>query len=86
MKVLNLIETMADKYPEALAFHSRCGEITYEELWVRSGKLAQWIDDELGNNKSPIPVYGHKSPEMIVCFFGVREIGKSILSDRYFDV
>lgn len=77
MKVLNLIETMADKYPEALAFHSRCGEITYEELWVRSGKLAQWIDDELGNNKSPIPVYGHKSPEMIVCFLACVKSGRA---------
>lgn len=47
------------------AFRSRSGEITYSELWEKSGKLAKYLNDKLEDNV-PVMLYGHKEPEMIV--------------------
>lgn len=93
MQVLKRIESMAQMFSDSLAFNSRYGSITYEELWKRSGILANWIDEKLGDDKNPVPVFGHKSPEMFVCFLACVKSGRaycpidiSMSEDRISDI
>ncbi len=61
----------------ALPAH-RSGErvLTYGELLARSDALAAWLDAELGDNRAPVAVHGHKEPEMLVAFLGVVKSGR----------
>lgn len=77
MNVLKKIENMARIFPNNLALNSRYGQITYEELWRKSGVLANWIYQNAGDKRHPIPVYGHKSPEMFVCFLACVKAGRA---------
>ena len=66
MEFLQKIEEMSKKYGTRTAFHSNFGSISYEELWHQSGRIAQALEEELGDDKHPVVVYGHKRPEMLV--------------------
>lgn len=77
MNVLKKIENMARIFPNNLALNSRYGQIIYEELWRKSGVLANWIYQNAGDKRHPIPVYGHKSPEMFVCFLACVKAGRA---------
>ena len=43
-------------------------EMTYGELLICSNRLANYISKKVQVDKSPIIVFGHKNPFMIVCF------------------
>ena len=49
--------------------------LTWGKLWSKAVKLASWMDENL-KTKTPVVIYGHKDPIMIVCFIG------SLLSGR----
>lgn len=72
--VLEKIECFAKNAPHRIAFKSASGEITYRQLWEKARKLSEKIQNlelngEIGS-KSPIAVYGHKEPEMLISFIG----------------
>lgn len=76
MNVLDTIRSTAEKHPERQVFRSRFGTLTYGELWEKSGILAQWLQDQLKEDHSPIPVFGHKEPMMLVCFLAAARCGR----------
>jgi D-alanine--poly(phosphoribitol) ligase subunit 1 len=70
MEILNKIRDIAITQPEMLAFISPTKEITYNELWKRSNQTAAFLLNLNLKNNSPILVYGHMEPEMLISFLG----------------
>lgn len=77
MLVLDKIREIADKYPLTKAIISADEELTYKELWEKSGRLALWLENRLNDNRDPLVVYGHKSPWMLVCFLACVRSGRA---------
>ncbi len=75
--ILRKIEEYAVCQGERTAFRSRTGEISYGELWERSGRLASVIENLMCDNREPVMVYGHKNPMMIVCFIACVRSGRA---------
>ena len=68
LDILEEIKKYAESDKELVAVKSLDESITYKELHEFSDKLAYYLEENYKDNKSPIVVYGHKSPFMIVCF------------------
>ena len=51
--------------------------LSYRQLWDFSDKLAFYIQKNLKHDKSPLIVYGHKNPFMIVCFLACVKSGRA---------
>ena len=77
MNILNNIKKTAENDGDRLVFHSRDGSITYRELWEQSGRLAAWLNEHADADRRPVPVYGHKSPFMLVCFLACTRSGRA---------
>ena len=60
MDILRKIEEYAIAQSERTAFRSRNGEISYGELWERSGRLASEIENLMCDSRDPI----HRSPDI----------------------
>jgi D-alanine--poly(phosphoribitol) ligase subunit 1 len=97
LNILHKIRDCAERSPQKIAV--RCGEdqLTYQEIWEASDRLAQWIlekDAEMSTEdteasgameaagheaveKSPVAVYGHKHPWMLVCFLACVKSGRA---------
>ena len=50
--------------------------LTFGELCARSDALAAWIEGELGGDRGPVAVLGHKEPEMLIAFLAVVKSGR----------
>ncbi|MGN0709584.1 MAG: AMP-binding protein, partial [Anaerovoracaceae bacterium] len=77
MNVLENIKFAAEHFGKSPAFHSRSGEITYGELWEKSDAIAHFLTEELGDDRTPVIVFGHKSPQMLECFLGCVKSGRA---------
>ncbi|MDD6155373.1 MAG: D-alanine--poly(phosphoribitol) ligase subunit DltA [Eubacteriales bacterium] len=93
MDILSNIKYSAQHFGSATAFHSRSGNISYRELWRQSDAIASFLDTELGDDRSPVVVFGHKDPLMLVCFLGCVKSGRaycpvdtSMPADRISDI
>jgi D-alanine--poly(phosphoribitol) ligase subunit 1 len=73
--LLERIDAWARRRPDRLAFRSTAGQLTYAELIQRSAATAAFIWHELHHDGSPVVVYGHKEPEMLVAFLGSAQAG-----------
>lgn len=60
---------------DRVAMKSGTGSITYRELWFQSDLLADYIKDKCYGDKTPIVVYGHKNPLMLVAFLACAKSG-----------
>ncbi len=76
MHLLDRIDSWADRIPERVAHQSGDRVITYRALRDQSDRLAAWIDDHLGDDRTPIAVHGHKEPEMLVAFIAAVKSGR----------
>lgn len=80
MTILSKIEHNSIRYPHRAAIieksTSSVNSLTWEELEVYSNRLAFYIDNNL-KTKTPIIVYGHKNPFMIVCFLACVKSGRA---------
>ena len=76
MPLLNQIDQWGRLHPEHLAHRSDNRTLTYGELLTRSNALASRLQAELGDNRSPIAIHGHKEPEMLIAFLGVVKSGR----------
>ena len=77
---MHLIERIARwerETPERAAHVSGEKVLTYGELGARSDALAAWIEGELGANRGPVAVLGHKEPEMLIAFLAVVKSGRA---------
>ena len=66
MKILNVLEKYRNS--DQIAMINRKKEITYSRLWSQSDKLATYIKFKYKEDKTPVIVYGHKNPLMLVAF------------------
>lgn len=84
MTILDQIQTNANRNPERVMFHSAgiysvegiCKDLLWKELEEYSGKLAFYLDKIL-KDSSPVIVYGHKNPFMLVCFLACVKSGRA---------
>ncbi len=79
MEVLRLIDLWGEQLPERVAFISRQGRLTYGELSWQSDALASWILAVFPGDRSPVIVYGHKEPAMLVCFIACVKAGHAYI-------
>ncbi len=77
MSVLDKILKSVENYPDRCAYISLAGSISYRDLWERSGRLASLIEEKAGESKAPVVIYGHKSPQMLVCFLACARSGRA---------
>ena len=77
--LLEQIEKWAVETPDQTAFVWRDAKITYRQLKEDSDALASWISSQYEDDRSPIMVYGHMQPEMIVCFLGCVKAGHAYI-------
>ncbi len=76
MELLNNISKYALCFQDRVAVKNSQGEeLTYKELEEFSNNLACYIKNNLDANKSPIIVYGHKNPYMLVAFLACVKAG-----------
>lgn len=45
--------------------------ITYEDMFIQASKVASCLIEAIGNEKSPVIVLMHNSPEAIIAFWGI---------------
>lgn len=80
MTILEKIKENARSIPGQIMMIHRSSDyeerLTWKELDDYSDYLAGWIDYNL-HTKTPIIVYGHKSPMMIVCFLACVKSGRA---------
>lgn len=76
MDIIETIRKHAASDPDKTAFQFSGEGITYGQLWEKSGRLAMHLIqmNELKEHQ-PIPVYGHKSALMPVCFLACTRSG-----------
>lgn len=77
MFVLEKIEAAAAERKGQPAVISGEKEISYRELWERSDALSVYLEEVLGEDKTPVVVYGHKDPMMLVCFLACVKSGRA---------
>lgn len=82
MSIIEQIDSYAATKKDTIAYcnHSPIhGEekLTYGQLKALSDTLAFYLQSVLGDNKTPIVVYGHKSPYMLVCFLACVKSGRA---------
>ncbi|MBY4798151.1 D-alanine--poly(phosphoribitol) ligase subunit DltA [Collinsella sp. AGMB00827] len=76
MHLLDLICARATDAPEACVHRGPAGEeMSYGELWARSGSLAAWLQAE-DRTGDPVMAYGHKSSSMLVSFVACMRAGR----------
>ncbi|MGE8202981.1 D-alanine--poly(phosphoribitol) ligase subunit DltA [Heyndrickxia sp. NPDC080065] len=75
MSLLQSIQQISINHPNRLAFINRSLVLTYQDLWSRSDHLASYIQNHADEQHSPIIVFGHMAPEMIVSFLGSVKAG-----------
>ncbi|MGN0351064.1 MAG: D-alanine--poly(phosphoribitol) ligase subunit DltA [Roseburia sp.] len=80
MTILEKINENAKRNPDRLMMIQRLqdkeNKLSWKQLNDYSDYLAYWIDKKLTTN-SPIVVYGHKNPLMIVCFIACVKTGRA---------
>lgn len=77
MNILKRIRQGSLAHPDRLAVVSEKETLTWGELDLLSARLAAHIEQFCGDNKSPIAVYGHKKPMMLVCFLACVRSGRA---------
>ena len=75
MKILNVLEKYRNS--DQIAMINRKKEITYSRLWSQSDKLATYIKFKYKEDKTPVIVYGHKNPLMLVAFLACVKSGRA---------
>lgn len=75
MKLLHSIYDFSISHPDEFAFISPNNKLNYKELWQQSEQIANCILTKRLSKKSPIMVYGHMEPGMIVSFLGSVKAG-----------
>lgn len=75
MELLKILKTYQDSERPAMVAGEN--KITFRELWEKSDQLAGYIKSVCKENRSPVIVYGHKSPLMPVAFLACAKSGRA---------
>jgi len=73
--IVDAINNTAKLFPNKIAYQHVEGTISYKQLKEASDALACFLIDELGKDRTPIIVYGHKQIEMLICFLACQKAG-----------
>ena len=76
MNLLDQIDHWGRIAPGRIAHRSAGGELSYGELLRLSDALASRLESDLGSDRRPIAVHGHKEPGMLVAFLGIVKSGR----------
>ena len=79
MRMLNTIKDLCVDTSRVNRFYSPAKKITYGELWRQSEQVAGSILKQRIKKDSPIMVYGHMEPEMLVSFLGSVKSGHAYI-------
>ncbi|MCB6610939.1 D-alanine--poly(phosphoribitol) ligase subunit DltA [[Clostridium] symbiosum] len=81
--IIEKINQNAKEYPTCIAYYcekniggDKSSALTWQELKEKSDKLAYYLSRSLTSN-TPIIVYGHKDPYMLVCFLACVKSGRA---------
>ncbi len=77
MFILDKIKQHTISSPDALVMVSGTETLTYGALWEQSDRLAMAIEEKMGADRSPVMVYGHKHPLMLVSFMACVKSGRA---------
>lgn len=82
MHILERLDSYAVLKKDIVAYNNNAnnpeeGQLTYNQLIDYSDRLAFYLENTLGNNKTPLVVYGHKSPYILVCFLACVKSGRA---------
>lgn len=73
MNILKVLETYKDSDRTAMISGNK--SISYRELWCKSDALASYLKGVCKEDKTPIIVYGHKHPYMLIAFLACAKSG-----------
>lgn len=79
MNMFEKIKFWSETRPNLEAFVTNNVSLTYKELEELSSSLSCYIHEQLGDNFSPVVVYGHMEPFMLVCFLAVVKSGRAYI-------
>lgn len=79
MDLVNSVLLHAQAHPDRPCFTWREHTLTYGELELQSRRVAGHLDSRLGRDTSPIVVFGHKHPLMLVSFLGAVRSGRAYI-------
>lgn len=77
MDILTQIKYHAEHSPDRMAVVSENETLTYEQLDTYSDRLAGHLYHIYGEGEAPVVVYGHKQPDMLVCFLACVKAGRA---------
>jgi D-alanine--poly(phosphoribitol) ligase subunit 1 len=77
MDLLGTILSWGEEAPERAAHRSGGAELSYGDLCRSARALAGHLEAELGENRAPLVVLGHKEPEMLIAFLGAALSGRA---------
>ncbi|MDP4161800.1 MAG: D-alanine--poly(phosphoribitol) ligase subunit DltA [Bacillota bacterium] len=75
MRLIHAIEDHALTNPGKGAFISNGSQLSYGDLWEQSEKIASYLLKQSLKKASPILVYGHMEPSMLVSFLASVKAG-----------
>lgn len=76
MNILYEISQTAARFPDRTVMICKEGRLNYGDLARCTDLLAAAIQRLCKENRTPIPVYGHKSPLMLICFLACVKSGR----------
>ncbi len=76
MHLLDQIDHCGVVAPDRPAHVSEGRTLTYGELRKQSDAFAAYLTETLGDNRAPVPIIGHKEPEMLIAFLGTVKSGR----------
>ncbi|MDF2910912.1 MAG: D-alanine--poly(phosphoribitol) ligase, subunit 1, partial [Sporolactobacillus laevolacticus] len=75
MDIIAQIDKWAEQVPDRLCYVHRDHQLTFGELKKRSDAIACWIQDRLGDDRTPLIIHGHMHPIMPVLFLACAKSG-----------
>lgn len=75
MELFNILSRCSRQFPKRPAIINGSSMLTYRQLADYSDRLALYLDGKCSKNDSPILIYGHKGPYMLICFLACMKAG-----------
>lgn len=79
MDIIAQIDKWAEQVPDRLCYVHRDHQLTFGELKKRSDAIACWIQDQLGDDRTPLIIHGHMNPIMPVLFLACAKSGHAYI-------
>jgi D-alanine--poly(phosphoribitol) ligase subunit 1 len=79
MELYEKIKRWAQLNPDRVAISSGGSDLTYREIEEYSNSLSVFISEKMKGNDSPVIVYGHMEPLMLVCFLASVKSGRAYI-------